>query len=473
VAELPESDDVGGEYHFEYISRRGISKEAHEFYGVKAKVNSKSGEPVSVEYPHKNGAQVRSCSVKRFHSVGNMSTPGCFGADRFPAGSAKAITITEGSDDMMAVRDMMGNYPVISLRSASSAQADCRADYDLINSFDKIILCLDNDEPGKKAAHEIASIFGFKKVFNLPCAPYKDAQEWLEKGDKAAFRSSWFNADRFLPEGIISGIKQVKTIFHNRKHYKRWPTPFESLNYMLGGGLEVHRAYLVSGLTGIGKTEFFRACQHKWYTDKDSGPIGVLHFEEPIDETIERAVSYALKTNVRDPETHVTEDQILEKWEEIAREDGRVNFVQHFGSEDPDVILSKVRFLVAACGCEQVYLDNITVLGTGRVQEDERKELDYLSTQLEMLVKELPFSLVFISHENEQEGTRGSANINKVVDVWLNLKRNVKADNDYERTLLYLYLNKNRQASRTGPAGIAQYDLSTGMLTEVNKELPT
>jgi KaiC/GvpD/RAD55 family RecA-like ATPase len=242
---------------------------------------------------------------------------------------------------------------------------------------------------------------------------------------------------------------------------------------MLGGGLEIHRSYLISGLTGIGKTEFFRAIQDKFYTDRPEDNIGILHFEEPVRETIQRAVGYKLKTPVHLEESHVSDETVLAEWATLSGREDRVHFVKHYGSEDPDVILAKIRFLVAACGCQLVCLDNITVLGTGRVQEDERKELDYLSTQLEMLVKELPFCLLFISHENENEGTRGSANINKVVDVWINLKRDVKAENEYARNILYLSLFKNRQASRTGPAGRGIYDLSTGVLTELTEELPT
>src|SRR5690606_8200387 len=71
-----------------------------------------------------------------------------FGADKFAAGSGKAITITEGFFDTMAVYDIMGNFPVVGVQSASSAKAEASKAYDYLNSFDKIYIAFDADEPG-------------------------------------------------------------------------------------------------------------------------------------------------------------------------------------------------------------------------------------------------------------------------------------------------------------------------------------
>jgi twinkle protein len=477
---FPASDNIRPEpktpqnFTYEFIARRGISKATHEFFGVKARIGE-TGEPLSVVYPWPGGwSQIKGIKEKTFYSMGTV-TPGVFGKDKFPAGSARAVTIVEGADDALSYVEMMGRFPVVAVRSATinQALADVREDYDYLNSFERIYLCLDNDEPGKKAAEAIASVFGYQKVYHVKNAPRKDATEYCENHEKAIFKNIWYNADRFLPDGIVSSFASLKKIFDNRTRHPRWETPFPKLNYMLGGGLELHRVYLLSGMTGIGKTEFFRACQHKFFEDRPSENIAILHYEEPVDETVERAVGYKVKSPIHLQENSLPPDKVLEEYEKLVGRDDRVHFSMRYGSENPDDVLAKVRFLVAACGCTQVYLDNITVLFTGRHQDDERKDLDYFSTQMEMLVKELPFTLVMISHENEQEGTRGSANINKVADVWLNLRRDVEAANEFSRRLLSFKLKKNRQASRTGPAGLALYDDQTGILADYSGELPT
>ena len=57
------------------------------------------------------------------------------------------------------------------------------------------------------------------------------------------------------------------------------------------------------------------------------------------------------------------------------------------------------------------------------LEDDERKALDYLSTRLTMMVKELNFGLILVSHVNDQGQTRGSRNISKIADCWIHLER--------------------------------------------------
>jgi twinkle protein len=460
-------------FTYEYIARRGISRETHEFFKVRARVNA-DGVPTSVEYPYPNGAtQVRLLDKKEFFSKGPMSQAAGWATDKFAAGSAKSITITEGNDDAMSAYEMLGKYPVYAVRSASTAVKDCRADYDYLNSFEKIYLCLDNDEPGHKAAQAVASIFGFNKVYHVKCAPYKDANEWLEAGKTREFRNIWFNAHRFLPEGIKSSFEQIDEILDRASKEPGVPWPFPTLT-ALTGGLKRGRAYLISGLEGIGKTELFHATEFCLANDVDpDANVAYLHFEEPPDDTVKKQAGYLLRTPTHTDDSPVALSEVKEAWRKLARRPDRLHIIEHFGSEDPDALLAQIRFLVAACGCKYVFLDNITVSVTGLGNEREREQLDYLSTQLEMLVKGLRFVLVVISHENDNEQTRGSRNISKVFDVWINMKRDIKNENEFLRRIIYLSIFKNRQNWKTGPAGRLIYDPETSTLSELTEALPT
>jgi twinkle protein len=66
--------------------------------------------------------------------------------------------------DALSAYQMFGDkYPVVSIRNgAQGAAADCRRAYEFLDQFDNIIFCYDNDEHGKKAAHECADMFGGK-----------------------------------------------------------------------------------------------------------------------------------------------------------------------------------------------------------------------------------------------------------------------------------------------------------------------
>lgn len=470
--EQPTAIQKNIDYTLEYWPRRGITKETHEFFKVKTRMDP-DGVPVAVQYPYANGSiQVRRLDEKAFYSEGEWSQASGFGANLFTPGQARSITITEGADDALSVFQIMGKYPVYAVRSASSALKDVRSDYTYLNSFEKIYLALDNDESGQTATKEIAAVFGFNKVYHVKLAPFKDANDFLKAGKQQEFKNAWYNAGRFLPEGITSSYADIDGILDNAntEHGHTWP--FAALNHITDG-IKRGRSYLLSGLEGIGKTEFFHAVEyHLAITDPEAN-IGIIHLEEPTDENIKKLVSYKLRCPVLFSESGISNEEIKSAYRAITGRPDRIHFYNHFGSDDPDVLLSKIRFLVAAAGCKYIFLDNITIIATGRTQDDERKELDYLSTQLEMMVKELNFSLIFISHENDSLGTRGSKNISKVCDVWINMTRDVKAENEHARNIQYLTVFKGRGCRGTGPAGRLFYDPVTATLADYHEELPT
>lgn len=464
--------DIEEGYTYEYLPRRGISRATHEFFGVQTKID-KSGKPVSVGYVYPKGAvKMRRLDVKAFYTEGEMSKESGWAVDKFPAGSSRAITIFEGEDDTMSGYEMLGKYPVYSVRSASSALSDVRADYDYLNSFEKIYLALDNDEPGKKATAEIAAVFDFNKVFHVKLAPYKDANEYLTAGKVQEFRNVWFNAGRFLPEGIVSSYVDIDAILDKADNEPGHPWPFKKLTY-LTDGMKRGRSYLVTGLEGIGKTEFFHAVEHHIAKTDPGANLAIIHLEEPTDENVRKLVGYELRTPTTLSDSSVSTKEIKETYRKVAGRDDRIHFYNHYGSDDPEILEAKIRFFVAACKCKYVFFDNITLLVTGRATENDTKDLDLFSTRMEMMVKQLNFIFIAISHENDNGQTRGSRNISKVFDVWINMTRDIKAESEYQRNILRLLLNKGRGCRGTGPAGDLIYDTGTAMLTEVSEELPT
>jgi twinkle protein len=231
------------------------------------------------------------------------------------------------------------------------------------------------------------------------------------------------------------------------------------------------RSYLLTGLEGIGKTELLHATvAHLCETDGDAN-IGVLFFEEPPDDTLKKQAGYKLQRDCHTDDSSVTDQEVKNAYREAFKRPDRVHVVEHYGSEDHDILLSKIRFLVAACGCKYVFFDNITLMGAGR-GSNKVDDLDYLSTRLEMLTKELNFVLIFISHENANEETKDCKNISKVADVWINLKRDLKHENDFIRRIIHVTIFKNRQNWKTGPAGRLIYDPETAVLSELTGELP-
>lgn len=462
-----EEDWMTNEFSYQYLPWRGITKETMEYYGVLTKVNAE-GLPISIGIPWPNGrTQVRELSEKRFLTLGEASSPdkSIFGMDKFPGGG-RAITIHEGALDALSAFQMMGSkYPFVAVTSATSAKKECSLAYDYINSFERIYLALDADTPGREASKAIAELFDFNKVYVVELEPdLKDANAYLQAGKTKDFVNSWYGAKRFMPEGILSSFSEFDRIIDEDVKKEAIPYPWGRLQEMTYG-IRTGEVVLVKAMEGIGKTEIFRALEYHVLKTTDAN-IGIIHLEENKSRSIKGLAGYELQTPCHLPDTQVSNDEIKNAFHKVVKRDDRLHVYSHFGSDDPDTIISTIRFMVAACGCKYVFLDHITMVVTGLQGEDERKALDYISTRLKTLTQELDFSLFMISHVNDEGQTRGSRNISKVADLIISLYRDHLSTDPVVRNTTLLTVEKNRFASKTGQSSRLLFDFSTFMVTE-------
>lgn len=456
-------------YSYQYIPLRAITKETMVAYNVQTKVDNE-GKPLEIAFPYSSDAlKIRKIDEKIFYSKGDMKSATLFGKDKFSKGSARSITITEGEFDALSVYQMLGSaYPAVSVRSASSATADCKHEWEYLNSFEKIYLCFDNDEPGKKAKASVARLFDFNKIYDVDLSQYKDANAYLEAGETDVFRRIWWNAKRFLPEGILSSFSEFDSIIDTEKKKDAVAYPFPTVQEMTYG-IRTGEVVLITAMEGIGKTEVIRAIEYHLLKITEDN-IGVIHLEEDKERLLKGLAGYELKQPAHLPDVPVSREEIKEALHKTIRIDNRLHIYNHFGSDDPDVILDIIRFLVASCNCRYVFFDHITMAVSGLGDEDERKALDYISTRLAMMVKELDFALILVSHVNDEGKTRGSRNISKIADCWIHLDRDQQASTEEQRNTTYLTFRKNRFGARTGPGGKLLFDISTFMIEEADPQ---
>lgn len=463
ITNLKEYTPLDGEMMI--MSHRSINKKAFDFYNVQTKLVD--GIPKEIGFPYTGDAfKIRLLTEKKFWNTGAMKDAGLFGKDKFDPGSKKSITITEGEFDALAVWDMTrGDTAAVSIRSASSARRDCTRDWEYINSFDKIILCLDADEPGQDATREIASLFDFNKVYQVKFHKFKDANDYLVNQEVNEFLSCWKNARRFAPDNIISSFNEIEKSLEDSKEDLIGTYPFSALNAALYG-LHQGEVVLFKGLEGIGKTEIFRAIEHHLLrTTKHN--IGIIHLEEDNATTIKAIAGYELNMPAVLPDSGLSRSDIFEGYKQaVEGKEDRVHIYSSFDVEDENTFLNNVRFLVAAAGCKFIFLDHITWLATGMEQEDERKKLDRLSQKLKLLAKELKFCLIEISHVNDDGKTRGSRNISKSANTIIHMERNTTSADPFERSLIYLTAEKVRLGGRSGPLGKVIFDSTTGKLED-------
>ena len=97
---------------------------------------------------------------KTFAWLGDAKQVGLFGENLF-RDKGKRITIVEGELDCLSVSQVYGNqWPVVSLKNgAHSAAKDVAKSLEFLQGFTEVIICFDQDEPGKKAAKAVAELF--------------------------------------------------------------------------------------------------------------------------------------------------------------------------------------------------------------------------------------------------------------------------------------------------------------------------
>ena len=471
------------------IKDRGISAATVNKYKVTVNTNPES--PVGHVYPYfdEDGShvsnKVRRKGEKAFYWEGNVGAGTLFGQQLFPAGG-KAITIVEGECDALAGFQLTGSrYPCVSVKSSSEAKKNCVDDLEYLNSFEKIVVCMDNDEPGQKAANQIAQLFAPGKVHILKLAKIeigkdkddnpiytKDPNDYLLKGLEKEYVNEWFRAPPYMPDGLKLGtdVDLLDEII-NYKEPECIPYPWAGLNQKLYG-IRLSELTLFTADTGIGKTTFMKEIEYALLQSeelKERGyGVGFLHLEEPKRETLLGMLSIHHNKPYHLPDTPKSAEDLTRAYKEVL-DNKRVVVYDHFGSNEIDTILAKIRHMVAL-GCRYIVLDHLSIIVSDQ-SGDERKQLDEISTKLKSLTMNLQIAVVAVIHINRQGQVRGSAGPEQVSNNVVRLTRDKKEIDEWRRNVTQMDVEKCRLSGRTGPACWIYYDNETGRLQELSPEL--
>jgi len=463
------------------IPDRGITQQTCEKYGV-TQDESKQYYP----YADTGGAIVavksRTVETKTFSISGNFGAASLFGQHLFHSGG-KYVTVYEGELDALAGYQLTGSqWPSVSIRNgAQAALKDCKAQYEWLNSFENIVICFDADEPGQKAAKEVAELFGQKAKIVKHKSGYKDACEYLQSGATKEFVNEWWRAETYIPDGIVNAADLWEEICTPEPAAEA-QYPWKGLNKLLYGLRKAELITVTAG-SGLGKSQFLREILYHLLKTTD-WKIGGLFLEESTRKTARSIMSLHANKLLHLPDTPVTEQELKEAFDATLGTN-RVYLFDHFGSSDVDNIANRIRYMAKAFDCRVIFLDHISIVVSGLDNGDERKAIDNMMTKLRTLVQELEVTLICVSHLRRPQGNaghedgqavslsqlRGSGAIAQLSDAVITLERNSMADDERERHKTKVAVAKNRYSGATGPALTLSYNLHTGRMEEVEEEI--
>jgi twinkle protein len=476
---------------FRAIPKRGLTEEAIKKYNIDVCMDKE--QDVARRYPYfKDGLhvanKVRKRTEKAFYweAESKEDINGCelFGQHLFPAGG-KAVTVVEGEDDAPSAWLLLGSrYPVVSVKSAGSALQDVKNSYEYLNSFEEIVLCFDNDEaktrpdgtqfyPGQEAAKKVAELFQPGKVRIMQLAHGKDANDYRQKNiEPKVFIDEWYRAAKFSPDGLIVGTNMWDKIVNRPQHFQT-PYPFAGLN-KLTYGLRLSELVVINAPTGVGKTSLLKEIEYAILTNpevRDKGyGVGFLHLEELDSDLALGLMSVHANKRFNLPDVSKTEEELRAAYDAVVNTP-RVVIYDHFGSNEIESIVSKVRHM-AALGCKYVVLDHLSIIVSDQ-SGDERKQLDEVTTKLKTLCMEANIALVAVIHQNRQGQIRGTAGVEQLANIVIRLERDLISPDQWRRNITKVWVEKNRFCGRTGPASWLFFDDISGRMTELDDVLVT
>ena len=456
----------------ERLQKRNLSEKVCQQYRI-----YKDGNVLRFHY-FKSDGTLCGCKVKtrdkQFRFEGEQ-TDGLYGQHLFPT-TGKRVVITEGELDAASCQEVMPGWPMVSLPSgAAAARKAIQRAIPWLQGYESIVLFFDNDEAGRKATEEAASVLppGKCKIASLD-SKYKDASDALQANDTEAVRRAIWDAKSYRPDGIVEGkslLELVTTPTPPCDH----DYPFQGLQRKLHG-IRYGELVTITAGSGIGKSSFCRELATNLLNNGER--VGYLALEESNRRTALGLMSSAVGNSLHIGEhshKELTEayDKTLANWN-LFLFDG-------FGSYDPDLIYNRIEYLATGLDTKVIFLDHLSILLSG-LDGDERRMIDTTMTKLRSLVERTGISLFLVSHlkrtssdQNHEEGARvtlgqlrGSAAIAQLSDGVIALERNQQSGGAASSTTVRVL--KNRFSGEVGISCHLSYDLDTCKFNETTAD---
>lgn len=454
------------------LSSRKISERTCRMYGYDSA--SYRGQPAQLaNYRDENGltvAQHIRYGEKQFAWLGREKglKIQLFGQH---LGSDGTLVLTEGEIDAMTVYECLykhrhqSKFVVASIPDgAASAKKSCTDQLTYILGFKRVVIFMDNDEPGRKAATDLAALIGPTAAI-AGGFPYKDANEAWMGDDYNAILEAINNARRHRPEAIVHAPELLNKILNPERRFGL-PYPWAGWNRMTEG-MKAGQLVMISGGTGIGKSLFTRSIALHLCRDHQV-KVAYIGLEESCDTSLERMLSeqMGLPLHLDKPEERKARDpeSIKEAMDAFA---DNLFLLDKFGSEDFDSFVATVKHYVLGEQCQVVVLDHFSLLADGiALGTDQRRAIDRCIKDLKTLCVELNFTMVVVCHLSRSGGIgpaheeggeptlaelRGSHSLAQIPDFVVMLQRNPRAEDKEEANTTTCWLKKNRVKGELGP----------------------
>lgn len=407
----------------------------------------------------------------------------------------RKIVITEGEHDAMAVDETMkGKIPAVSLTAGiSAAVANIKANYTRLIRFKEIILYFDDDEPGQKAAQEVAAIFDPGKVKIARVPGFKDASDARQAGKGADIENAIWTAVEWRPRGIINAMEGKDEFLSAPLRIPSFPFPINGVQES-SMGLRLGETWWIVGGTGTAKTTIMHDLAQFWGveyvpTEEHDLPrpkIGFMGFEDTTRDVKLGILSAHKKQPLHiDP---IPKEELDRLYDHVFGEGRFELFDPEHADYSFEGIASYIKYMARALDCKIIFLDPFSIIaarlgGYGGMTEKEAAAV----AEIAVLFKSLNIAGVISHHLRKNDGEpfeegaqvslddlKGAGAISQYAHNVSSLERDQRNENPEDRPDLMKWRNlKVRKFGRgVGKVTMLKYDMKRGVYRETTETWP-
>jgi twinkle protein len=460
---------------------RGIGQPVSAKYGVHTEVKN-DFDVVARYYPSTSDGKIvgfkKRITPKEFVGIGSTkATNELFGQSVFEAGQ-KYLVVTTGEEDALAFAQALYSKkdnteywtPVVSVTCGDgSIIKQFKANFEYINSFDKVVLAFDGDESAQKYVEEAARLLSPGKGFIVKFPQgVKDASDMVKAGRSAELKQLFWKATPFSRVDVLH-LSQMWDDFESEDNNVKIPFPasWSHLNEMMNGGMEKGEITVIGALTSIGKSSIINNVVYS-LIENTRFKVGAMYLEGTKREVVRDLLSLDAGVNLRTANRDTVDIEALKHrfFENLAKKDQFV-YVDHQGSISTSEIFDKLNYLAKAENCDVIIIDPVQA---GVNSSDNGAIIEFMDTLLKF-AKETDTCVVAVSHmrkpseENPHAVTEyslmGSSSLNQIAFNTILLSRDKMNECPIKKSATKLQLVKCRRTGNTGEAGWLRYDHNT------------
>lgn len=472
---------------------RGIRTDVSKNFNVRYQYSEQDGSVESTLYPTTKDYKLCGYKVRKhpkdFTSPIGETGKECdlFGEFKFKTHSG-IVLITGGEHDQLAAYQMLldnqknSKFDPIAVVSPtlgeSGAHRQIQKRYKFFENKKKIVVCMDNDEAGRKATEKICQVLPRGKV-SIMHMRYKDPNEYILRGKENEFISDFWSARSWTPSGVHGSSSLYDAALNYTSITKLSLPPFmKKAEEMFGGGLVKNELNVIFAKTSQGKSLYVDNMVTHWVNKETDEVVGIMSLEAAKDKYATNIFSRQLGVNLlgmqgEDRLEYLKRDDVKKRIEDFTqKEDGSDRFFvyDNRGSSIEDTKESILEMIIHL-GVTLLIFDPFSDLTQGMDLGAQEELLSWLKK----LILEYPaLSVVLVCHTRKspqgsvgslaEDDIMGTSTIMKSSSQTISIERDKLHDNPIMRNVSLITIHKNRHFSDTGPAGEVFYEHSSGRL---------